>query len=394
MTRRTLAHNTILVGDVRERLNDLPADSIDTIITSPPYMQLRDYGVKDQIGLEEHVDQWVNELRIVAAGLARVLKPGGAFWLNLGDSYSRHDRTGAPPKSLLLAPERVALALIADGWILRSKVIWAKTNSMPASVADRLACTWEVVYLFVRSPRYHFDLDAIRVPHRSPTNMTPARTRPPGYPPTKAGPPSWAGPLAGNNSGLARLKAAGIPGHPAGKNPGDVWTMATSTFRGGHFATFPPQLVARPLLATCPERVCSRCARPWTRPRQRSARRGPLAPACACRTSSRRGVVLDPFFGAGTVGLVAEQHDRDWIGIELNPAFANLAEQRIAHARTTATRTAVHTSPTRPRRTRTAEHADDTALRARAASHTCPSHQSHRKEVTHAPRTRTTNKRD
>lgn len=389
MSRRALPRNMILVGDVRERLGDLPADSIDTVITSPPYMQLRNYGVANQIGLEDHVEAWVNELRLVAAGLARVLKPGGSLWLNLGDSYSRHNRTGAPPKSLLLAPERLAIALVADGWILRSKVIWAKTNSMPASVADRLACTWEVVYLFVRSPRYHFDLDAIRVPHRSPTNRKPARTTIAAYPPPTAGPPSWAGPLAGNNTGLARLKAAGIPGHPAGKNPGDVWTMATSTFRGEHFATFPPQLVERPLLATCPVRVCSRCTRPWTRPPQRTARRNNLVATCECHARSRPGVVLDPFFGSGTVGLVAQQHQRDWIGIELNPAFAKLAEQRIANACTTTTHPTSRNSIPRPRdepgRRRTAEH-----HRARRR----PSHQSHRKEVTHAPRTRTTDKRD
>jgi site-specific DNA-methyltransferase (adenine-specific) len=368
MSRRALPRNTVLVGDVRERLGDLPSDSIDTIITSPPYMQLRNYGVKHQIGLEDHVDKWVNELRLVAAGLARVLRPGGSMWLCLGDRYSRHERTGAPPKSLHLAPERLALALIADEWILRSKVIWAKTNAMPASVTDRLTNNWEVVYLFVRSPRYHFDLDAIRVPHRSPTNRKRARTAARGYRPATVRPPSWAGLLAGNNSGLARLNAAGIPGHPAGKNPGDVWTMATSTFRGEHFATFPPQLVARPLLATCPERVCSRCAQPWSRPPQRSAKPRQLTATCDCRARSRPGVVLDPFFGSGTVGLVAQQHERDWIGIELNPAFAELAEQRIANARTTTTHPTSRKSTPRPRDEpgRTAPH--DTE-RLRAAHH-------------------------
>lgn len=328
-----LPRNTVLVGDVRRRLDGLPDHSVDTVITSPPYVQLRNYGVDDQIGLEAHVEGWVDELRTVARGLARVLKPGGSLWLNLGDSYSRNPKTGAPAKSLLLAPERLALALIDDGWVLRSKVIWAKTNAMPASVRDRLACTWEVVYLFVRSPRYHFDLDAIRTPHRSPTRRRPSRHPVPGYPPVTAAAPSWAGPLAGNNSGLSRLKAAGLAGHPAGKNPGDVWTLATSTFRGEHFATFPPQLVERPLLATCPEKVCAACGTPWHRPPTRTATLAPLEPGCDCNRGTRAGVVLDPFFGAGTVGLVAETHHRDWIGIELNPAFAQLATDRITAAR-------------------------------------------------------------
>lgn len=385
---RPLPRNTVLVGDVRNRLNDLPDNSVDTVITSPPYVQLRNYGVKNQIGLEDHVDAWVDELRVVAKGLARVLKPTGSFWLNLGDSYSRHDRTGAPPKSLLLAPERLALALIEDGWVLRNKVTWAKTNSMPASVSDRLACTWEVIYLFVRAPRYHFDLDAIRVPHRSPTTRKPSRHPVPGYPPATAGPPSWAGPLAGNNSGLSRLKAAGLAGHPAGKNPGDVWTMATSTFRGEHFATFPAQLVERPLLATCPQKVCTRCGQPWARPTTRTHQLNDLAASCRCKAATRPGVVLDPFFGAGTVGLVAESHGRDWIGIELNPDFADLARKRINAARPIQPSTRRHerrpnTSTTRTPSTTTSR----TALRSHQR------HQPHRKEVTHEPRPRTTNRR-
>lgn len=391
MTRRVLPRNTILVGDARERLDDLPDASVDTVITSPPYVQLRNYGVKDQIGLEDHVDAWVDELRFVARGLARVLKPTGSWWLNLGDSYSRHNRTGAPPKSLLLAPERLALALVEEGWVLRNKVIWAKTNSMPASVGDRLACTWEVVYLFVRAPKYYFDLDAVRVPHRSPTRRNPARRPVPGYPPASAGPPSWAGPLAGSNSGLSRLKAAGLAGHPAGKNPGDVWSMATSSFRGEHFATFPPQLVERPLLATCPEKVCTRCGQPWTRPSRRTIQRSDLVASCDCGASTRPGVVLDPFFGSGTVGLVAEAHGRDWIGIELNPTFVDLAERRIAEARATQSFRPNHQHFAKPEARSTPHTASDTATQARRRDH--QRHQPHRKEVTYEPSTRPTNPR-
>ena len=334
-----LPRNTVIVGDVRDRLGGLPDASIDTVITSPPYVALRNYGVAGQIGAAPDADAWVNDLREVARHLTRVLKPSGSWWLNLGDSYSRHPRAGAPAKSLLLAPERLALALIEDGWTIRNKVIWAKTNPMPASVADRLACTWEVVYFLVRSPSYHFDLDAIRVPHRSPTRWRPTANPNAVYPPPAAGPPSWAGPLAGSNSGLARLKAQGLAGHPSGKNPGDVWTMATANFRGEHFAVFPTNLVRTPLLATCPEQVCARCGTPWQRKRVRTlgrlAVRGELHPACTCRAGTVPGVVLDPFFGAGTVGVVAEADGRDWVGIELNPTFARLAEQRIADARTT-----------------------------------------------------------
>lgn len=328
----SLPRNVVLVGDVRQRLADLPAGSVDCVMTSPPYFQLRNYGSPEQIGLEANVEAWADELRLVMRDVARVLKPGGSLWLNVGDSYSRHSRYGTPPKSLLLGPERLALALCRDGWIVRNRVAWVKRNTMPTSVSDRLACTWETVYLLVRTRRYFFDLDAIRVPHRS-TPRAPYRTATDGYPPKGVTPEDWGGPLAGSHTGLANLKARGLVGHPLGKNPGDAWTTAVSNFRGAHFATFPTALVTRPLLASCPERVCRTCGQPWQRPPSRTTR-GALQPTCTCKRAWRAGLVLDPFFGSGTVGLVAERHGRDWLGIELNPAFAAIARQRITAERT------------------------------------------------------------
>jgi hypothetical protein len=159
--------NTILVGDVRQRMSEIAANSIDCVITSPPYFQLRNYREPDQIGLERAVGEWVENLRAVLVEIARVLKPSGSVWLNVGDTHSGHVREGALPKSLLLGPERLGLALIADGWLIRNKIVWAKRNPLPSSARDRLACTWELVYLLTRSPTYFFDLDAIRVPHGS-----------------------------------------------------------------------------------------------------------------------------------------------------------------------------------------------------------------------------------
>jgi len=310
-----LPRNTILIGDAAEGLRELPSSSIDCVITSPPYYQLRNYQVPGQIGLEGNVDGWVTALRPVFAEVARVLKPTGVLWLNLGDSFSRHQRYGAPPKGLLLAPERLLLALAADGWIVRNKVIWAKTNPLPSSATDRLALTYEVVYFLVRAPRYFFDLDAIREPHRS---SAAKRARPP-----LNLTPDWAGPLAATLGGLRRARAAGTPGHPLGKNPGDVWQIATHGYKGAHFATFPGALVRRPLLATCPQAVCSGCGRPWKR-------KANLLVPCGCGASTRPGVVLDPFFGSGTVGVAAQKLGRDWIGIEINPAYVRLAEARLA----------------------------------------------------------------
>jgi DNA modification methylase len=342
-----------LLGDATEQLQKLPASSIDTVMTSPPYFALRDYSVEGQLGLEPTVEDWVSNLRRVFTEVGRVLKPAGSMWLNLGDAFSKHRRYGAPAKSMLCAPERLLLALVKDGWIVRSKVIWYKPNALPNSVADRLNVNYEVVYFLVRSPRYFFDLDSIREPHRSRVAHRGARA--------SGRTPDWAGPLAaGSQDGLRRSRPADQPGHPLGKNPGSVWEIPTFGFRGPHFATFPPKLIRRPILATCPEAICTRCGRPWQR--QVTAERIAVGPAprtpkprdpqvmrfkerwhivrrvggfqpCGCGAGTVPGVVLDPFMGAGTVGLVAEQLGRDWLGIEISSEFRDLAVQRIEQAR-------------------------------------------------------------
>jgi site-specific DNA-methyltransferase (adenine-specific) len=323
----TTPTNRVIVGDTRQVLATLAPASVDCIVTSPPYFCLRNYGVEGQMGLEVSVEGWVDELRAVARGLARVLRPEGSLFLNLGDSFSKHLRYGAQPKSLLLGPERLVLALQEGGWIVRNKIIWAKTNPQPSSVGDRLSATWEVVYFLTRQPHYYFDLDAIRVPHRS---VGTGRSRVAQDISTK--PPAWAGPLAGANHGLARLKVSGLPGHPLGKNPGDVWELATAGYRGAHFAVFPERLVERPIRAACPERVCTACGQPWRRKAYPTGHRI-LQPTCTCQARYRPGLVLDPFIGSGTVGVVAERLGRDWLGIELNPSFAELTRQRIEAAR-------------------------------------------------------------
>jgi len=339
--------NTILIGDTLEQLRTLPDASVDCVITSPPYFMLRDYQVAGQIGLEATVDEWVAKLRAAFGEVARVLTPSGSAFIDLGDSYSRHPRYGAPAKGLLLAPERLLLALVEDGWIVRNRLIWQKANPMPSSVTDRFSATYDNVYFLVRSPRYYFDLDSVRVPHTS----SGSRSEKPGS--NKR--PDWAGPLAGSNSGLHRARLAGVPGHLLGKNPGDVWRIPTASFRGAHFATFPQALVERPLLATCPLKVCTSCGAPWKagagktyvlgerKPastvetyvrrypsRWRVLRQpGPLEAGCTCNGATRPGMVLDPFMGSGTVAQVAERHGRDWIGCEINPSYVEMAWKRL-----------------------------------------------------------------
>lgn len=322
-----LARNQILTGDALTRLAELPDSSVDCVVTSPPYFALRDYGTAGQLGLEATVEAWAAALTVALRAAARVLKPTGALWLNLGDSFSRHERYGAPAKGLLLAPERLLVQLAADGWLVRNKVIWAKTNAMPTSVRDRLALTWEAMYLLVRSPSYHFDLNAVREPHRSASRERAAKRN--GTDKQAAG--GWSGPLAASRGGLATMKAEGRAGHPLGKNPGDVWSLATSGYPGAHFATFPPALVRRPILATCPRWVCSHCGLPCGP--DRSLQLATAGPHCELAVDPRPGVVLDPFFGSGTVGLVAQELGRDWVGIELNPDYVQLAGQRLGLGR-------------------------------------------------------------
>lgn len=316
--------NTLLIGDAVERLRGLPDESVDCVMTSPPYFGLRDYGVTGQLGQEANVSEWVTNLRRVCRELRRVLSLHGSLWLNLGDAYSTHPRYGAPAKSLLLGPERVAQALVSDGWLLRNKVVWAKTNPLPSPVRDRLTNTHEFVYFLTKQASYFFDLDAIREPLRS----RPKPSRGSSIPETALGR------LAGSRDGLAAMAKAGRSGHPLGKNPGDVWSLGSASYRGAHFATFPPELIRRPILATCPPQVCTRCNRPWRRSTRQITIQGgraeprPFVP-CDCEAPTRHGLVLDPFFGTGTIAQVARAYQRDWLGIELNPEYKSLAEARL-----------------------------------------------------------------
>jgi site-specific DNA-methyltransferase (adenine-specific) len=203
---------------------------------------------------------------------------------------------------------------------------------MPSSVRDRLTCSWEAVYVFVRQPGYFFDLDSVRQPHSSQHHgrLDPSHQRPRMR-------EVWRGPNGDDASGLDLMKARGIIGHPLGKNPGDVWRIASSGYRGAHHATFPISLAERAILAGSPEARCTLCRLPWKRQLIRAlggaAVRGTLGPTCGCDSASEPGLVLDPFFGAGTTAVAAERLHRDWLGIELNPAFADLARRRIQDAR-------------------------------------------------------------
>jgi DNA modification methylase len=328
----------IINGDCRERLRELPDASVNCCVTSPPYFGLRDYGVAGQIGLEDTPDAFVAEMVAVFREVRRVLRDDATLWLNLGDSYasstkgdSRSDAqerpreasgfhsgsgkrwatgtwkidTGLPAKNLIGIPWRVAFALQADGWWLRQDIIWHKPNPMPESVTDRCTKAHEYLFLLTKSATYHYDAGAIA--EKAGSNFGVGIT-------------ADASQKYGDEIHIARPHSGWMGGNGETRNRRSVWTVATQPFSEAHFATFPPALIEPCILAGCPQRSCRDCGAPMDA--------APARCSCGCGDAVP-GTVLDPFGGAGTTGLVADRLGRNAILIELNPAYATMAQQRL-----------------------------------------------------------------
>ena len=296
----------IYQGDCLDILPALEPKSIQCCVTSPPYYGLRDYGCDGQIGLETTPEAYVEKLVAVFREVRRVLADDGTLWLNLGDSYSTPKEgnteiyknpnlvtssfkkkcpANLKPKNLIGIPWRVAFALQTDGWYLRQDIIWAKPNPMPESVTDRCTKSHEYIFLLTKSARYYYDQDSIREPHKR----------------------LWDESNGGSVSTGRMVKCGGAMGdmssHPKGyplpnvlgANKRSVWTVNTQTYKEAHFATFPEEI-----------------------PR-----------TCILAGSKKGDTILDPFSGAGTTGVVAEKLNRKYIGIELNPQYTKMAEDRI-----------------------------------------------------------------
>jgi DNA modification methylase len=321
----------ILHGDVREKLRELPDGSVQTCVTSPPYWGLRDYGVQGQIGLEPTLDGFLSAMVDVFAEVKRALRDDGTCWVNLGDTYlaqqgngfngqKRFDAAnlnvkvprphGVKPKDLCGIPWRVAFALQADGWYLRSDIIWSKPNPMPESVTDRPTKAHEYIFLLSKSARYYYDAMAIREPYAAST-LTQFEQPYQGQA-TK----DYAAAGVQNPSAIKKRITDKQRGHGrrhagfndrwdampkdaqqiTGANKRTVWNVATQPYPEAHFATFPEALIEPCILA-----------------------------------GSRPGdTVLDPFNGSGTTGAVAIRHQRNYIGIELNAEYIALARKRIS----------------------------------------------------------------
>ncbi|UBF23326.1 DNA methyltransferase [Halorubrum tailed virus 29] len=275
--------NTIHTGNAFDVLPELPDESVNCVMTSPPYWNLRDYGEEDQLGLEETPEEFVKNLADVFDEVERVLRPDGSLWLNLGDTYK--------DKDLQQIPARVALELQNRGWILRNRVTWAKPNPMPQSVKDRLNDTTEAIFHFVKNKDYYYDLDAIREEYsevsKNQINSNYSRNEN----------EKWSNSPGNHEEGGIHTPGKKLSDnyHKEGKNPGDVFEVAISGLSDVHFAVYPPELCEKPIKATCP----------------------------------KDGIVLDPFAGAGTTLLKAKELGRDYVGIELNPEYADMARARI-----------------------------------------------------------------
>lgn len=256
----------------------MDTESIHCCVTSPPYFNLRDYETPGQIGRESTPEKYIGRLVEVFREVRRVLRPDGTLWLNIGDSYQS--------KILIGIPWMLAFALRDDGWYLRQDIIWHKPNAMPESVRDRCTKSHEYIFLLTKSQRYYFDCDAIREPFQTADRKGERRSYKPGCASSFD---------MGTGHHAQHGNFAGLPLNPKGRCKRDVWSVSTSCFKGAHFAVFPEKLAEPCILAGCPE----------------------------------GGTVLDPFAGSGTTGVVARRFGRNFIGVELNPEYREMALERI-----------------------------------------------------------------
>lgn len=287
-------------SDTLKKLREIPYNSINCVITSPPYWALRDYGVKGQIGLESSFQQYLENLWSIFGEIRRILTNDGTVWVVMGDTYSgsgkgagyngdskeswRFDKKprineNIPKKSLYMIPERFAIGMIDRGWILRNKIIWHKPNAMPSSVKDRFTVDFEDIFFFTKNKKYYFK-----------QQFEPLKSNGRGGFSNKQN-SKYA------QAGLVSMVNAKV--NPNGKNKRTTWSITTKPFKGAHFAVFPPEIPEIAIDAGCP----------------------------------KGGIVLDPFIGSGTVGMVAKQMDRMWIGIELNSDYCKIAKKRIKGVR-------------------------------------------------------------
>lgn len=305
--------NKVYLGNSLEVVKSLPDESVNCVITSPPYYGLRDYGVNGQIGLEETPEKYINTMVGLFREIRRILKQDGTLWVNLGDSYCVDGDGEIKHKDLIGIPWMFAFAMRADGWYLRQDIIWSKPNPMPESVTDRCTKSHEYIFLLSKSEKYYFDHEEIQ--EEAVTQIDPRIGRREEYNGIRKGQegtgnrafvslktrPRFGGTKYGDNDDPHYNTKSGKEWEPQRdgdvvvRNKRDVWNVNVKPNKEAHFATYPEMLIRPCVLAGCPE----------------------------------GGVILDPFMGSGTTGIVARKLNRNFVGIELNPEYQQMATRRI-----------------------------------------------------------------
>lgn len=362
--------NKIYKGLCLDVIKTFPDNSVDCVITSPPYWMLRDYGFENQWGMEPTFDLYLQHLWELMDEVKRVLKPTGTAWINLGDTYGT--KSGAfgngyvDPKNpnatqssktqpdigmhkcLLLIPHRFAIGCIDRGWVMRNDIIWAKRNGMPESAQDRFSKKHEYFFFMAKNQDYFFDLDAVRDKHKEVSLNR-----------IKHGFKSKH-----DSIGDIDLEEMGDRFcHPGGKNPGsvaDFWDIPTRPSKESHYAQYSDQLLIKPILAGCPEFVCNKCGKPrekiiettsGKKAKREDFGEQPLGNGqqsssgwepptheikgytdCGCGAGFSGGIILDPFAGSGTTLLTGLRANRRVIGIEGADKYFDMASKRLAIA--------------------------------------------------------------
>jgi len=372
--RRVTREYEVVCGDAIDVLKTIPDNAVHACVTSPPFFRMRDYRSPSRVwgtwtgalGLEPSPALYIEHLVEVCREIRRVLRHDGSFWLNLGDTFSSRKSEGLRPKNLIGVPWRVALALQADGWWLRCDAILSKRNLLPEAATDRPTRSHEYLFLLTKSPTYFYDRVAVAEPlAKSNAQRTTVRynTR------------ERYGADNGGNSGLDRLAARMRAGEHSTRNRRSVWSITTRPYKGAHFAVMSESAVEPCVLAgTSARGVCPSCGAPWARVVERdqphravevgkNRRDGGLTaehgmdrtglshmkynewlaahpvrttgwrPTCSCRASEPvPALVLDPFCGSGTTGVVALKHGRSFLGIDVSETYCEMARGRIAES--------------------------------------------------------------
>ena len=377
--------NIILQGDALQQLKGLPEKSINMCMTSPPYWALRDYGVEGQLGLEPTFEEYINDLCNIFDEVKRVLRDDGTCWVNLGDTYSgsgngsndyrntktknyrkgeilykgqKSGKTSVSNKSLLMIPFRFVIEMVNRGWILRNTIIWHKRNCMPSSIKDRFTVDFEYLFFFSKKPKYYFETqyEPSNYDGRKDTVMkgSPKYDVPTGWDTKNRSHTKLEGRYAGNQQNRKHERWKKDDKGNFVRQKRCVWDIKTKGLKEAHFAVYPEELCENPIKAGCPEFVCVKCGNPkikiYEKIEKEYKKREDCAtkqyakshhndliekkdlgykPTCLCNTDFTGGIVLDPFFGAGTTGLVALKQNKKFIGIELNKEYIEIANKRL-----------------------------------------------------------------